>query len=127
MKRAGEDPPLACSLPPAELRARRAELETALRALIADVAELPDGYRLAFAPADDVVTTVARFIEVERRCCPFLSFTLDAGAQLAAISLTVTGPPGTKDFLRELAVQSRRRSVGRPRFRDSESTGDDAE
>jgi hypothetical protein len=39
-------------------------------------------------------------IEGERECCRFLRFRLDAEPDRARVTLDVTGPDGTEDFLR---------------------------
>ena len=43
---------------------------------------------------------LAEFIFNERRCCPFLEFTLKIAHNDAPISLLLTGPEGTQEFLR---------------------------
>ena len=43
---------------------------------------------------------VAEWLELERRCCPFLTFELRwAAGEDERARLTLTGPPGTKAFL----------------------------
>ena len=42
---------------------------------------------------------LAEFIFNERRCCPFLEFTLKIAPNDAPISLLLTGPKGTQEFL----------------------------
>ena len=91
-------PAVACSLTTAELRARRDELRAAFAGSIARVAELPDGYRLELAPRAGLLATVAHFIELERACCPFLSFILTAPAESGPVTVAITGPEGTKEF-----------------------------
>ena len=95
---------IACTLGEPELRARQTELRTAFAATIAAVAELPDGYRLVVTRTPGAITTVARFVELERSCCRFLSFTLEAAAEDGEVALAVTGPPGAKEFLRGMGV-----------------------
>ena len=103
-----ESTPIACSLSEPELRARRDELRRAFTGAIASVDELPDGYRLVFTPSDGVLATVARFVELERVCCPFLTFTLTAAAEQGEVSLAITGPAGAKEFLRDIAARVER-------------------
>ena len=43
---------------------------------------------------------VARFIALERLCCPFLHFSLEIPPSEAAITLTLSGPTGAAEFIR---------------------------
>jgi hypothetical protein len=71
----------------------------------AERADLPDGYAFRFA-ADKLVELV-RFIDNERKCCPFMIFHLQIGPQAGPIWLRMTGPEGTREVLQaELSLQS---------------------
>ena len=94
--------PLVCSLSTDELGARRAQLLPGLVATATRIDELTDGYRLTFAPAPGVLETIARVIDAERQCCRFLRFQLIVEQDAAPITLDVTGPAGTREFLEEL-------------------------
>jgi hypothetical protein len=59
--------------------------------------DLPDGWEVRF-PAD-AFGQVARFVDLERRCCPFLSFTIEIEGAGRGIRLRLTGPEGTREFL----------------------------
>jgi hypothetical protein len=68
-------------------------------------ADLPDGYAFRFAP--DTLAELLRFIDNERKCCPFMTFHLQIGPQAGPIWLRITGPEGTREVLRaELSLQS---------------------
>ena len=41
----------------------------------------------------------ARFVANERRCCPFLTFTLELAPDGGPLWLRLTGPAGTRAFL----------------------------
>ena len=61
--------PIACTLDPAALKARREGLLTQLLRR-ADVRhEIDHGYRLQFPAAGDVIDAIARTVEAERHCC----------------------------------------------------------
>ena len=96
------DLPIACTLSAADLAERRAVL-AALQAHCLDVRPVEDGRGLAlrFAPAAGILATVARVVELERRCCRFLDFALTVAADDGPIELTLSGPDGTTDFLTE--------------------------
>lgn len=66
---------------------------------------VPDGYRFRFDPG--VFELVARFVENERKCCPFLTFAIELAATGGPIWLRLTGPEGTRDFLDAELLQFR--------------------
>ena len=92
--------PLACDLfaLTKEQRHQHAALIEQLIRMIQDVQELADGYMLRWRLDDQSWQTVTDWIQLERRCCPFLTFTLrlEPGEPLA---LQLTGPGGVKEFL----------------------------
>ena len=92
-------PPIACSLTTPELRARRRIVLELLRRQGRGQRPLPNGYRLCFEPSDDVMASLAALIETERACCPFLSFQLIVEPDRGSVSLELTGPAGTREFL----------------------------
>ena len=96
------DLPVACTLSADELGARRDGLLPGLIARATDRMTLDDGYRLTFAPAPGLLDSMARAIDAERQCCRFLRFQLVVEQDGAPITLEITGPVGTKEFLREL-------------------------
>ncbi|MCW5968679.1 MAG: hypothetical protein KIT57_09205 [Blastocatellales bacterium] len=93
--------PIVCTLSRQELRARQ---EGAIRELISsaeEITEIKDGYRFRFRPVSGLMPRLAEFVEQERRCCPFLGFALTVEPDAGPIQLTLTGPEGTGEFLRE--------------------------
>lgn len=98
------DLPIACALSATELKQRRAELLPGLLARAAERVRVPNGYRWRFAPVGDLLAAVALVIESERRCCPFLRFVLVVEPGGGPISLEVTGPLGTSEFLEQLVA-----------------------
>lgn len=59
--------------------------------------ELPNGYAFQFDASS--LAGVARFIENERRCCPFMTFELEVAPGSGPLSLRMTGPEGTRTVL----------------------------
>jgi hypothetical protein len=59
--------------------------------------ELPDG--IAFRFSADLLPEVARFVENERRCCPFLAFSIELWPDAGEITLRMTGPEGVREFV----------------------------
>ena len=58
--------------------------------------EIPDGYAFRFGPE---APWVARFIDNERKCCPFLTFQLTVSPAEGPVWLRMDGPHGTRDLL----------------------------
>lgn len=82
-----------------EDRARHRELT---RYLVTEAAEAIDetrnGLVLRF-PSDDL-EAVAEFLAHERRCCPFVDFSLRVPSAHQSILLELSGPEGVSEFLR---------------------------
>ena len=85
------DPPIACSLSEADLRERRRTLLDSVRHAAIGVTELPLGYAYRFDARSDILLILARLIDLERACCPFLTFTLVVEAGQQPIRLEITG------------------------------------
>ena len=64
--------------------------------------DLDSGYALRFAPEDAVLPDLATLIELERQCCPFLRFELKVLPASGPIWLELSGPEGTREFLRTI-------------------------
>lgn len=64
------------------------------------VHEVENGYDFIF-PHVTELPKLAEFISNEKLCCPFLEFMLHIAPNEKPISLTLTGPEGTPEFLRE--------------------------
>ena len=91
--------PVACTLSPETLAARRAGLLPAF-ALEAETREqAPDGLRLRFSASTERLQRIAAVIDAERPCCRFLRFDLTVEPDGGPVWLTLSGPPGTKEFL----------------------------
>jgi hypothetical protein len=81
-------------------------LRAALMAAIADAKELADGFALKL-DARLPFSALARFIELERRCCPFFRFELDVAPHGGPLWLRLTGADGVKELLRRSVVPQR--------------------
>jgi hypothetical protein len=93
---------VACTLSSAELLERKATLIRELAGAVTGIEELSDGYAYQLPSEAAWLHQIATLIELERQCCPFLSFQLTAGANNAFLRLEMTGPEGTKEFLTSL-------------------------
>lgn len=96
--------PLACNMDvftPTE-REKHIRTTTQLFQSVQAIHEAENGFEFIFPNFDapDDMTQLAEFIFNERRCCPFLEFTLKIASNDTPISLLLTGPEGTQEFLR---------------------------
>jgi hypothetical protein len=105
--------PIACTLTPVELAAMRNGLLPGLLARASAKEPLPGGFRWRFDPQADLVKEAAAVIEAEHRCCRFLRFLLLVEPGDGPVSLEVTGPEGTEDFLSTLLDTRPETSNGR--------------
>lgn len=94
-----EDLPIACSLDGRALAGRQAELRTSVLAEAEAVERLPDGYRWRFRDGGDVLARLGPVLDAERHCCRFLRVAVIADPDGGAVTVDLTGPPGTADFL----------------------------
>ena len=54
---------------------------------------------LPMPASSDVLTAIAQTIDAERLCCRFLTFAVTVEPDGGPIWLSVSGPPGTREFL----------------------------
>lgn len=97
-----DDNPVACCLSDAELRQREATLLAQFKDALTATEELPDGYAFRIPGEKRWLALVADLIIAERECCPFLTFQLTAEPKMGALTIRITGPEGTKEFLRSI-------------------------
>lgn len=96
------DLPVACSLMPAELQERGRDVLSRIRISMSAVTELPNGFVYHFPSEGRWILELANVIQLERQCCPFLTFRLTVEPGNADVLLEMTGPDGTKEFLADL-------------------------
>lgn len=93
------DLPIACSLDPPALGRRQSELRASVLAETELAERLPDGYRWRFRHTPDLFARLGPIIDGERHCCRFLRFAIAADPDRGTVTMDVTGPAGTADFL----------------------------
>ena len=93
--------PIACSLAPQDLERRKQALQAVVTA-VGQSEPLTNGLRFHFANDEGVQQELIALIQFERVCCPFLTFDLHFEHNNGPISLSVTGPEGTRKFLGEV-------------------------
>lgn len=96
------DLPVACTLGPGALAARRQGLLSELLRRAETHEELPDGHRLSFVPAEDTLALILKTVEAERQCCRFLRFQITVESDGGPVSVELTGPTGTREFVAAL-------------------------
>ena len=92
--------PIACRLLDPELRRRETTLLAQFKSAVLSTEELPDGYAFRIPGDKKAMELVCELILAERECCPFLTFELTAQPNMGPVNLRVTGPDGTKEFLK---------------------------
>jgi hypothetical protein len=100
MKEEYDAVPVACTLSDAELCEREVRILARFKSAVIATEELPDGYAFRMPGDDKWIAAVAELIAAERQCCRFLTFELTVAPNTGPVILRVTGPAGTKDFLR---------------------------
>lgn len=101
-----KDLPIACRLSDWALGRRKATLRDEFWPLVRFVEELPDGYAFHLALDEKAIVSLAPWIAAERECCPFLRFEIVAEPDSGPVTLRLTGPPGTRDFLKNLLLEA---------------------
>lgn len=99
------DQPVACALTSAELAARRGGLLPGLAARAREAGPIDGGRSWRFEFAAGLLARIAAVVEAEHRCCPFLRFALTVAPGDGPVTLEVTGPEGTKEFLESLLAR----------------------
>lgn len=94
--------PIACDLSAAELAGRREGLLSRLAGSAGEIREIENGVVLVLASSPEITGLIAQVIDAERRCCRFLRFRCTYEPELGPISLEVTGPEGSREFLGEV-------------------------
>jgi hypothetical protein len=94
--------PLACNMNAFTREQREAHIRvtTQLVKAMLSVREIQNGYEFLFPNESQHITGIAEFIANERLCCPFLEFGLNIKPNNLSISLSLSGPVGTQEFLR---------------------------
>jgi hypothetical protein len=94
------DIPLACvpgAIPAMERAAHFARLTRLFTTDVRERVETADGYAFRFDA--DAFDELARWITLERRCCPFLDFTIHVAPEGGPVWVRIIGPAGTREFL----------------------------
>lgn len=96
--------PVVCCLSDEEMRNREATLLAQFRSALVTTEEVSDGYLFRIPSDKKSIALAAELIVAERECCPFLRFELAAEAGMGPVTLRMTGPSGTKEFMKSFLV-----------------------
>jgi len=104
MNQPSNNSPIVCRLSDPEFREREATLLAAFRCAVTAIVELPEGYAFQVNGDENSLLLAAQLMAAERVCCPFLTFELTAQPNLGPVIVRVTGPGGTKEFLKTILL-----------------------
>ena len=93
--------PFACSLTAltAAEREHHKELSKELHAAVKEIRELPNGYGFRLSGERRSLALLSEWVSLERLCCPFFFFQIEAGSEAQPVWLRMTGRDGVKQFM----------------------------
>ena len=94
--------PVACTLSPDALQARRQGLLADLLHQAQSHELTGNGLRIVFSADAERLATIARVVDAERQCCRFMTFVVTVAPDGGPITLELSGPAGTREFLAAL-------------------------
>ncbi len=103
---------LACAVGALEAEERQAHFALLAKLFTDDARErreVAGGYAFRFEA--EAFEQIARFVANERKCCPFLTFTIELAPDNGPLWLHLTGPAGTRAFLEGELPLSRTRGA----------------
>jgi len=95
-----EKKPFTCKLTSPEIQQRKATVIASLKKKIIVKKELSNGFSYKFAGSDAIVDELTTFVKTERLCCDFFDFHLTVKGDGSFAWLTITGPKGARDFIK---------------------------
>lgn len=100
--RTGTKSAIACDLTAFTLRQKKNHelLSKELLSGCKEIREVRNGYSFRFLGETGWYLKVARWITLEKLCCPFLTFNLSLERQDGSAWLRITGPRGVKQLLK---------------------------
>jgi hypothetical protein len=100
MKTLNEQAKLTCKLTTPELQQRKKTVIAELKNQVLEKGETDNGFKYKFDGSDKMLDLLNSFIKTERMCCDFFVFTLTASSDAKFTWLELSGPVGTKDFIK---------------------------
>jgi hypothetical protein len=96
------DVPIACTLSPDALQARRQGLLSELLRSAQSHELTADGLRVVFLADGETLATITQVVNAERLCCRFLRFVITIAPDGGPITLELSGPAGSREFVAAL-------------------------
>jgi|APTNR8051073442_1049403.scaffolds.fasta_scaffold10360_2 hypothetical protein len=100
MKTLNEQAKLTCKLTTPELQQRKKTVIAELKSQVLEKVETDQGFKYKFEGSDKMLDLLNTFIKTERLCCDFFVFNLTASSDTKFAWLELSGPEGTKDFIK---------------------------
>ncbi len=100
MKTLMEETKLSCKLTTPELQQRKKTVIGELKNQVLEKTETDKGFKYKFNGSDKMLDLLNSFIKTERLCCSFFVFNLTASSDNSFAWLELSGPEGTKDFIK---------------------------
>ncbi len=100
MKTLAEEAKLSCKLTTPELQQRKKTVIAELKSQLLEKVETKNGFKYKFDGSDKMLDLLNSFIKTERLCCDFFVFTLTISGDTKFTWLELSGPKGTKDFIK---------------------------
>jgi hypothetical protein len=94
------DLPVVCTLTPDTMATRKANVLPGLVRRAEEKQDVADGIRFSFP--SDALLAILTTVDAERQCCRFLRFDITVEPNGGPISVSLSGPPGTREFLAAL-------------------------
>jgi|SRR5271166_2840960 len=91
--------PIACTLTAAEMAERRTTILDGFRGAALEVVSVPGGCAYRFSPTGALLARLFQLVDLERQCCPFLTFRITVEAGHQPICLEITGPPEARSMI----------------------------
>jgi len=82
------------------MQQRKTTVLALLQKNVLEKKEFVDGYAFKFHGGDAMIDTLTSFIKTEKECCDFFTFNLEVRGNENYVWLQLTGPEGTKDFIK---------------------------
>ena len=95
-----EELPLACDPSALTPEQRERWVKDIAPKLYREVQEIPDGWAWRLPSTPEVLFLLAEELNVERLCCPFVTYTLEVEPNRGPFWLRMTGGEGVKAFLK---------------------------
>lgn len=94
---------LVCTLSSKDQIERRTQVRSVLSKAVLAVEESETGYTITFE--SESAPEILEYIRLERECCTFFLFSLEFPPKHGPLALSITGPDGAKEFLKDMIAK----------------------